>query len=359
MEKDYYPFMSGMGRQLTDKERFVFCALIKYPTSNDRELSEITGINLSTVTAIRRRLESLDYFHKTRIPMVQYIGAELLTIAYGEMDNTVPRGTRDKICDKYASEHDNVFLFFSSEDFAVQFSISRNYTDVKRDVDDLQHFLSKNKMSTSKAWQYVMFPFEVSSLINYFDFSYALNHLICNSPYKIPDIDLKYKKYEKHILTSKEKSAFSGLVKYPRLPDNAIASKVGLSRQTLSNMRQRFQEEGLIYEVNIPNLNILDGILIFSHILFNPDCMLEDRKAGIKLLLESTPATFLVSGSFESTFMHLVSNYDEFSTLKNRMISYYTSKRFLRGEGSIHLMPIKSLKIHKDFDFEGILKNLL
>jgi len=351
--------MNELGRQLTDKERLVFCALIKYPISNDRELSEITGINLSTVTAIRRRLEALDYYHKTRIPMVQHIGAELLTIAYGEIDNTVPRETRDKICDKYASGHDNVFLFFSSEDFAVQFSISRNYTDVKRDVDDLQHFLSKNKMLTSKAWQYVMFPFEVSSLINYFDFSYALNHLICNSPYKVPDIDLKYRRYEKHVLTSKEKAAFSGLVMNPRLPDNAIASKVKVSRQTISNMRQRFQDEGLIHEVNIPNLNILDGILIFSHILFNPDCMLEDRKAGIKLLLESTPAIFLVSGSFESTFMHLVTDYNEFSTLKNKMISYYASKKFLRGEGNIHLMPIKSVKFHKEFDFDGILRNLL
>lgn len=351
--------MNELGRQLTEKEKFVFCALIKYPTNNDRELSEITGINLSTVTAIRRRLEALDYYHKTRIPMVQYLGAELLTIAYGEIDNTVSRDARDKICDKYATEHGNIFLFFTSDDFAVQFSISRNYTDVKRDVDDLQHFLSKNKMLTTKSWQYVMFPFEVSSLINYFDFSYALNHLICNSPYKVPEIYLKYKKYQKHVLSSKEKAAFSGLIMNPSLPDNAIANKVKVSRQTLSNMRQRFQEEGLIHEINIPNLATQDGILIFSHILFNPDCMLEDRKSGIKLLLESTPAVFLVSGSFESTFMHLVTSYEEYSTLKNKMISYYASKKFLRGEGSIHLMPIKSLKIHKNFDFEGILKNLL
>ena len=351
--------MSGLGRQLTDKERTVYCSLIKYPTSNDRELSEITGINLSTVTAIRRRLESLKFFHKFRIPMVQYIGAELLTIAYGEMDNTVPRETRNQLCDEYAASHDNVFLFFSSEDFAVQFSICRNYTDVKRDVDDLQHFLSKNKVLTSKPWQYVMFPFEVSSLINYFDFSYALSHLICKSPYKIPEIDLKYQRYEQRILTNKENIALSGLVMNPETPDNAIAEKVGVSRQTLSNMRQRFHDEGLIYEINIPNLKMLDGILVFSHILFNPDCMLEDRKTGIKLVLECSPAVFLVSGSFESAMIHLVPDYDEFNSLKNKLISYYASKKFLRGEGNIHLLPIKSLVIHKDFNFEGILKNLL
>lgn len=351
--------MDGLGRQLTDKERTIFCALIKYPTQNDRELSEITGINLSTVTAIRRRLETLQFFQKYRIPMVQYVGAELLTIAYGEMDNTIPRETRNKLCDQYASEHDNVFLFLSSDDFAVQFSICRNYTDVKRDVDDLQHFLSKNKVLTSKSWQYVMFPFEVSSLINYFDFSYALNQMVCNVAYKVPDIDLKYRKFDARVLTNKEKAAFSGLVLNPMMPDNAIAEKVGVSRQTLSNMRQRFQNDGLIYEVNIPNLGVIEGILVFSHILFNPDCMLEDRKAGIKLVLECSPAIFLVSGSFESTMVHLVSDYDDYNSLKNKLISYYASKKFLRGEGNIHLMPIRSIVMHKNFQFDGILKNFL
>jgi len=132
--------MNGLGRQLTEKERNTFCALVKNPVMNDRELSEITGINLSTITAIRRRLETAEYYSKIRIPMAQYIGAELLTIAYGELNNSMTRKKRDGLCDKYAEEHDNVFLFVSSDDFGILMTISQNYTEVKRDVDDLQHF---------------------------------------------------------------------------------------------------------------------------------------------------------------------------------------------------------------------------
>ncbi len=351
--------MSGLGRQLTEKERNTFCALVKNPIMNDRELSEITGNNLSTITAIRRRLESAEYYYKVRIPMVQYVGAELLTIAYGDMDNSLSRKKRDELCDTFAKEHDNVFLFMSSEDFGIIMTISKNYTEVKKDVDDLQHFLSTNNMNNGKSWQYVMFPFEVSSLINYFDFSYALNHLVCNVPYEVPDVNLKYKKYDVRTLTNKEKAALIGLVEFPSLPDNAIAKKVDVSRQTLSNMRQRFLDDGLIHEVNIPNLNIMNGILVFSHMLFNPDCMLEDRKSGVKKVLEGSPAVFVVSGSFESTLLHIVSNYEDFSSYKNQIISYYASKKFLRGEGNIHLMPVNTLKIHKKFDFSGLLKNLL
>jgi hypothetical protein len=79
----------------------------------------------------------------------------------------------------------------------------------------------------------------------------------------------------------------------------------------------------------------------------------------VKLVLEDSPAVFVVSGSFESTLIHIVNNYEEFNTYKNKIISYYASKKFLRGEGNIHLMPVNSLKIHKKFDFSGILKSLL
>jgi hypothetical protein len=87
--------------------------------------------------------------------------------------------------------------------------------------------------------------------------------------------------------------------------------------------------------------------------------MLEDRKNGVKFVLESSPTIFLVSGSFESALMHIVSDYEEYSSLKNKLLSYYSSKRFLRGEGNIHLISTQNLCIHKHFDFSGILKKLL
>ncbi|MCK4265654.1 MAG: Lrp/AsnC family transcriptional regulator [Thermoplasmata archaeon] len=352
--------MVGLGRQLTDKERDVFCGLVTHPDMNDRELSSISCINLSTVTAIRRRLHAANYFYRARIPMVQYIGAELLTVAYGEINNTIPREKRNRFCDAFAKEHENLFLFFTSDDFGVIMLISKNYTEVKQDVDALQHFLSTNKIIESKPWQYVLFPFEVSSLINYFDYSYAFKHLLCDTHYSVPDIDLKYKRFEKRNLTTKEKIALIGLVENPELPDNTIAKKIGISRQTLSNMRQRFEEEDLIRNMNMPNIRMLgSGILAFSHILFNPEILLEDRKNGVKLVLEGSPVIFVVSGSFESTLMHLIRDYEDFNMFKNKLLSYYASKNFLRGEPMISLLPLNSIVEHKRFDFSGILKNLL
>jgi len=345
---------------LTDKEKIGLCSLVKYPNKNDRELTDVTSLNLSTITAIRRRLSGAGYYNTVRIPMVQYLGAELLTIAYGEINQSMPRKDRDKLCNKFAEDHDSIFLSFSSDDFGILMMISRNYTEVKNDVDELQHFLSTNNIISATPWQYVLFPFEVSSIINLFDYSFLLQHILCNETHEKPEIDLKYQKCERRNLTTKEKVALKGLVEFPTLPDNAIANKVGISRQALSSMRQKFEAEGLIKTLNIPKPALIGAeILVFSHILFNPDCLLEDRKRGVKLVLEGSPVVFVVSGSFESTMMHFVKNYDEFNLFKNRLISYYASKKFLRTVGNIELMPVGSLVEHKSFDFTGILDNLL
>lgn len=96
--------MVGLGRELTEKEKKTLAAIIRYPTKTDKEICDEINLNLSTVTAIRRRLLAARYYKTVRAPMVQYLGAELLTIAYGELNNAIPREKRDEFCDKFAKE---------------------------------------------------------------------------------------------------------------------------------------------------------------------------------------------------------------------------------------------------------------
>jgi DNA-binding Lrp family transcriptional regulator len=146
----------------------------------------------------------------------------------------------------------------------------------------------------------------------------------------------------------------------PSTPDNAIAKKIGISRQAFSNIRQRFENDGLIRILNIPNIQLLGSeIVVFSHILFNPDALIEERRKGIKLVVEESPAVFIISGSFESVMLHYAQDYNDFNFLKNKFLSYYSTHNFLRSVGNITLLPVKSLKNHKSFDFSGALKELL
>jgi hypothetical protein len=86
---------------------------------------------------------------------------------------------------------------------------------------------------------------------------------------------------------------------------------------------------------------------------------LEDRTKGVKMVIEELPAVFLVCGSFESAMMLYARDYDDFNFLKNKFMSYYTSHKFLRSISVLSLLPVKSLKNHKSFDFSGVLRDLL
>jgi DNA-binding MarR family transcriptional regulator len=351
--------MEGLGRELTEKEKLTLCALVMYPKCNDRELADVTKLNLSTITAIRRRLSNTGYYFTIRVPMVQHLGAEIFCVAYGKISETIPREERDSILKKFIDSNNRVFHAFASDDAGVIMFISKNYTELKGDVDELQRNLSTNDIS-GESWEYVLFPFEVSNLINLFDFTFVLRQVMNNESCKVPKIDLRYKKLERRNLTAKEKSVLLSLVENPTMPDNSLAKKVGVSRQALSNMRQRFEAEDLVRILNIPNVALIGcEILILSHVLFNPNTLLEDRKKGVELLLESSPLIFDMSGSFEAILLHVVANYDDFNYYRNKMISYYANQKFLRGEPKLKLYPVKKIHYLRNLDFTGVLKNVL
>lgn len=347
-------------RRLTDKEKNTLYGLVKYPGLKDRELADRLNLRLSTVTAIRRRLRESDYYFSIRFPMLQHLGCELLTLAYGKLNHYVPKETKNKKLNEHSLRCDNSFLMCSSDDMAFVMSMTRNYTEVKKDIAEMQRFLSSHDIVSDSSWYYALFPFEVSKLLNLFDYTPILSKLFDIDMDGEKKVSLDYEKTNRVSLTTKEKSVFQGLIDNPEMPDNAIAKKVGVSRQALSNIRRRFESEDLIRVINIPNIKKLGlEILVLSHVYFNPKCMIKDRRNGIQFLLKETPQFFTVSGSFESIIMHSVTSYDDFNFYKNKLLSIYTSHDFIKDDPRIILLPITDLEFHKRFDFSSVVRRIL
>lgn len=347
-------------RALTTKEMTTLFGLIQFPGYKDRELADALGLKLSTVTAIRRRLRQANYYHTVRFPMVQHLGCEIITFAYGKLNQIMDKDTKNKLLDEYATTVNNAFLICSSDDICFIVCIDKNYTDVKRNITTLQRFLSTNNLLSDDSWMYALFPFEVSKILNLFDFSPVLSRLFDQGHIKSIDLSLGYEDTTHVQLSNKEKTVFRGLVDNPELPDNAIAKKVGVSRQALSNMRKKFEAEGLIVELNIPNLYKIGlEIIVLSHVFFHPKSLMEERRKGIEILLKETPQFFTLTGSIESIMLHSVQNYDEFNFFKNRLLSIYTTEEFIRGEPRTILLPLSDLRIHKNFSFGSIVQNAL
>ena len=81
--------MEGLGRELTEKEKVTLCALVKHPKYNDRELADVTKLNLSTITAIRRnRMKQTRAFLLATV----FLGGSFLVNKYFEWGHKFEHG---------------------------------------------------------------------------------------------------------------------------------------------------------------------------------------------------------------------------------------------------------------------------
>lgn len=345
-------------QKLTEKEKKTIYYLVKYPTLTDQELSDKTGIKHSTITAIRRRLKDEGYYVDLRIPHLWHLGCELLTVGFGNFNRTAPSRSFKEFYKIQKKQFDNTFHFMGSREFGMFMNMARNYTEVKKDIDNFRYYLDKFGLGDNNQWDFIVFPFEISKLINFGDFSQLLKHLL-RIEEEPPVIDLSYEKCKKIMLSEKEKRAYYGLIKYPSMPDNAIAKKVGISRQIFSKMHEQFEKEGLMKTVKVPLLRKLGyQILVLSVTKFNPKTPLESRKNGVRIIATQTPNFLIISSDFDNVLAGVSLSYDEYIAMKNRILDFYKKQKFIKEEPRIFLVSLDEVEYVKH-DYAPLVKKIL
>lgn len=351
--------MTRKRKNLTEREKKVLCALVRYPMKKDRDIAGFTGLHLSTVTAIRRRLYSSKFYDPMMIPRVKCLGAELFTVGYGAINTTIPREERDEVIAKCASSNPRIILSLTSDDFALMALVNRNYTELKRDVNEIEELFGVKKVTMREPLRFVTLSYKISSFVAFLDYSYTVHRLLCGEDIE-PRIDIKQRPYKMRALTKKEASALTALVENPTLSIGSIAKAAEMSRQTLALLRARFLKEGLVRQINLPNMMLLGcGIMTFTHAFLNSGSPLEERKKGIELILRETPVTILASGNTESVLIHFFKNYEEFNTAKNKIITFYMDHDFLKSTPKITLIPMESIRVYKNLAYPALLRYLL
>lgn len=341
-------------RTLTHNEKLVFYSLVHNPSMNDREISEDTGIKLSTVTAIRRRLQAADYYSTIKVPNLQKLGFELMVVGYGPLSTGVKTPGMGKLVEQAFGAPEEIFLAAHSADTAFFLAVAENYTSAKRMIESLQHVLADYEMM--ETWNFVFFPFELSYILNFFDCSNILEMMFDFESTPKSAVLAHHNNKMIH-LTNKEKKVLKKMVESPEAPDNMIASMSGASRQGVSAMRKRFEKHDVLRTLRIPNFQKL-GFEIFAlaHTLFNPCVTLQERAEGIRFTTEKMPQIFTVSGNMENVLMAASKNYDEFTFFKNEILQIYRQQEFIRKEPKISLMPFSEMEFVKNHDYGPMLE---
>jgi len=352
--------LSMYKKKLTKKEQDTLWALINYPTLNDNGLAKKVRLKLSTVTAIRRRLWEKGYYHTVNIPNFYRLGYNLLSIEYGPLNEAVPFEKRVKFFKDYIGNDPHAIFSIMSRSNGLIITIARNYAQITQHYEKLQMFLTKHHLTDGEGFKRVIFPFQTSTLWNFFDFSPVFRYCYDSKRKMIHREFSSNKEAKVFSLSKKERRVMYGLVKYPEESDNSIADRFGVSRQAVSNIKKRFMRADLISTRRIMNFEKTDcDLLAFSYTYFGTRASFEQRKEGYELGKKIAPVFVAISSNFENVLLAAIKTYPEFDKIKEKILSFYKTHLSIAKPPEILLFSVEDLCYQKNPTFHDLLEEIL
>ncbi|MFA5896542.1 MAG: helix-turn-helix domain-containing protein [Thermoplasmata archaeon] len=341
-------------RGLTENEKHVLYGLVHNPILNDREQSEILGVKVSTVTAIRRRLRRADYFVTRRLPMMHRLGWEILAGGHARIDNAQGPPGASRLREVLKDRLPSLFHVTVSSDHLTFLAAAPNYTALRQETDELRLILDKAKLLGEGDVATTVFPMSLCVVPTFFDYSHSLA-LAFGLDERI-SFKPEYAKHGDVDLTRKETEVLKGLVRYPEMSDKALAQKVKVSRQAVSKMRREFEDEGVLRTVRIPNLRALGfELYVTSFAHFTPSATVKARTEAIEKLLQIAPTFFLASSDQDAVLVGAARSYEQFSNLRSTITKYHEDRGFLLGDPNTYLALTSNLDILRNCEFAPLM----
>ncbi len=345
-------------RGLTSNEKQVLYGLVRHPVLNDRELSELLSVKVSTVTAIRRRLRRADYFVTRRLPMMNRLGWELIVGGHARMDLTQGSQVLPKLREIFKDHMPSIFHVSASADTLSFLAFTRDFTEARAEVNELRTTLDHARLLGDGDVRVTALPMSLSVVPSFFDYSHTLA-LAFDIEDRMP-VKLEHARVDDLELTRKETEVLKGLVRYPELSDKALAGRVKVSRQAVSKMRREFEEEGLLRTARIPSLRLLGfDLYITSFARFTPSSTLKTRAEALEKLLRGTPTFFVVSDDAEIIVIGASQTYEQFSTLRSTLTKHFTERGHLATDPDVNVGLTGGTEILRNCDFGPLVQGLM
>ena len=161
-------------------------------------------------------------------------------------------------------------------------------------------------------------------------------------------------------MTRLEKRVFLGLTRYPELSDNGVGKRIGVSRQSVSKMRKRFESERLLVQAQIPDvLKMGAEIVSVSWFEFAPGASQATRKKAMDWSLRELPVVFQAAGSHGGMMMHLERNFEDLQRHRHGLARFFSDKGLLKGEPRIVNFSAGDTILVRDFNFAPAVKRVL
>ncbi len=333
---------------LSDNEKMTLVGLVKYPTLNDRQLSEQIDIKMSTVTAIKNRLKDQGYFITVRVPRLQLLGAELLTVCYAHTNPSFPEERALELGRRLFEGFEELFYIGAGPRYRFCLAMHSNFSRANLTFNEMFRLYSEYDFMVPEKPKVVLFPFGQSRILNFFDYSSVLERAF--------DISLPSGPVEGSVggrgpapspaveMSRIELKVLKGLIDNPDLLDSNIAKRIDVTRQSVTKMRKKFQENDMFFTIRVPNLGLLGfEILAFLHTEYLPNSTIEGRSKHISEIYAEAPVVMKVEGDLDGVEIVATENYPAFSDYYNDMTARLRQRDYISADPTVLLFTFDEL----------------
>ena len=357
---------------LTNSEEKVLFGMVKYPNKSDNFLARYLQMKDSTVNYCRNRLEKQNMFQVVYLPFLNRLGFELLCINFAEYNLKISLNKRKSVIANDIKIANDIFLRIGDPEKEFSISFNKNYseffkyTQIRLDKMGKLGILTKNPEN-------IIFPINNSAIQNFFDYSGILKEsfsiknsgltdqnqeIILQKAPKTNDFSSIFGNHELANLSQKEKAVFIALIDNPNKSIKEIAelTDISLNRNTVSKMRQKFLNDGLMRKIIIPNLDLIGfELLVYYHFRFRPD---KPATKEIIQTLNSSATILFFYNKFEAVILCAFKNYSDYKSDKVKKYSFLDSNEIHGKSPEPRKYLFSNLEYIRKFDFLLLSKNI-
>ncbi|OGS55987.1 MAG: hypothetical protein A3K60_06585 [Euryarchaeota archaeon RBG_19FT_COMBO_56_21] len=342
-----------------ESEMRVILGLVANAMRTDAEIADIFNLKKGTVASIRRRLLDAGAITYANVPAFNKLGCELLGFHIGTTEPSERADTRVNHYIEFTAKSPQVYHGMIGGSSVVLYTALKSATEFDGFVQSHNSFFTGSRRSSKARMTSVVFPYALSKCTQVPNFvSIVHNHfqLDVPAPKSVPPTAAEV---ESPDFSETERMTLVSLVEHPRASDREIASNVGLSRQAITRIRNKFAENGVLTTVCIPRLYKWGfEIGAVAHPRFNMEIPWEKR-------LKTQPAecidlSFLtLSKADEAAANYILAKYTDYSEGLENILAWYHKVKAFDEKPEITLFPLERCTELRSFDYGPAVRHLL
>ncbi|MDP7266090.1 MAG: hypothetical protein QGH39_11095 [Candidatus Thermoplasmatota archaeon] len=367
-----------------NREKLTLYALVRFPLCNDREISNMIPVNMSTVTAIKNRLLNKGLLKTIRVPRMDRINSDIVFGWWADFHPLTSKADREELGTEIRERFPEVYYCISDIDSIFCLGFTGTFPDLEEQLGELSMRLSNTKIIRYESAKLFVLPSCYSEIEPCFDCSAFLEkqlplemilaQIVGNDQAKIKKImeELRTEANPSCIysglvcakgptkLRKKEMKVLYGLVSEPLMPDEQTGRKLNVTRQMVSRSRKDLENKGFLKTVRMPDLKELGvDMIAVIYINFRPDIKRNEWQESTRALFKKQTSYMTILGRDRILGIFPCMDLGDFKNIKKIIIEHLTRKGCLLRMPRIKLFSVSKGKLLKDFVFAPYIQKRL